>query len=57
MAVAVIGSFDATLGGVAMSRTIGAAIGAVIIFLFFVLGIAHPKLEADAEQVTTTARR
>ena len=40
-----------------MSRTIGAAIGAVIVFLFFVLGIAHPRLNPDQPVVATSARR
>jgi hypothetical protein len=44
-------------GGMAMSRTIGAAIGAVIVFLFFVLGIAHPRLETSQADVTTAASR
>jgi len=26
-----------------MTRTIGAAIGAIIVFLFFVLGLYHPR--------------
>jgi hypothetical protein len=40
-----------------MSRTIGAAIGAIIVFLFFVLGIAHPRLDPDEPAVTTSASR
>ncbi|HMC77654.1 MAG TPA: hypothetical protein VKH34_10990 [Vicinamibacterales bacterium] len=40
-----------------MSRTIGAAIGAIIVFLFFVLGIAHPRLGSDEPEVTTSASR
>ena len=39
-----------------MSRTIGAAIGAIIVFLFFVLGISHPRLGTD-QPVTTSASR
>jgi hypothetical protein len=35
-----------------MGRTIGAAIGAVIVFLFFVLGIAHPKAPAGEPELT-----
>lgn len=40
-----------------MSRTIGAAIGAVIVFLFFVLAIAHPRLNTDQPNATTSASR
>lgn len=40
-----------------MSRTIGAAIGAVIVFLFFVLGIAHSKATPGEPETTVSARR
>jgi hypothetical protein len=57
MAVAVIKAHSTTSGGIAMSRTVGAAIGAVIVFLFFVLGIAHPRLDNGQPAVTTSASR
>ena len=39
-----------------MSRTIGAAIGAIIVFLFFVFAIAHPRLSPGAPDVIASAR-
>jgi len=42
-----------------MTRTIGAAIGAIIVFLFFVLGLYHPRQvagETDAP-MSASARR
>jgi len=38
-----------------MTRTIGAAIGAVILFLFFAFGIAHPPVPS-APDVIASAR-
>jgi hypothetical protein len=56
--VAVITGTRELLGGVRMTRTIGAAIGAIIVFLFFVLGITHPRLAPEsADTVTTSVRR
>ena len=40
-----------------MTRTIGAAIGAVIVFLFFVLGLYHPRPAAAQPDAATSARR
>jgi hypothetical protein len=39
-----------------MSRTIGAAIGAIIVFLFFVFGVAHPGLSPAAPNTIASAR-
>ena len=36
-----------------MSRTIGAAIGAVIVFLFFVFGVAHPRLPSASDIIAS----
>jgi hypothetical protein len=38
-----------------MTRTIGAAIGAIIVFLFFVYGVAQPRF-AGASNVTVSVR-
>jgi hypothetical protein len=40
-----------------MGRTIGAAIGAIILFLFFVLGVEHSRPAAAQPQLTASARR
>ena len=40
-----------------MTRTIGAAIGAVIVFLFFVLGLYHPRQVAGPPDATISAQR
>jgi hypothetical protein len=41
-----------------MGRTIGAAIGAIIVFLFFVLGVRHSKApEAPQAPPEISARR
>jgi hypothetical protein len=45
-----------------MTRTIGAAIGAIIVFLFFVLGLYHPRQvvgeqPADQPAAAMSARR
>jgi len=41
-----------------MTRTIGAAIGAIIVFLFFVLGLYHPRQVAgEIPDQTMSARR
>ena len=34
-----------------MTRTIGAAIGAVIVFLFFVFGVAHPHVPSASDVI------
>jgi len=39
-----------------MSRTIGAAIGAVIVFLFFVFGVAHPRLSPAGRDAIASSR-
>jgi hypothetical protein len=39
-----------------MSRTIGAAIGAIIVFLFFVFGVAHPRLAPGAQDAIASSR-
>lgn len=39
-----------------MTRTIGAAIGAVIVFLFFVYGVTHSGLSPTASNMTVSAR-
>jgi hypothetical protein len=40
-----------------MTRTIGAAVGAIIVFLFFVLGLYHPRPAAEQPDVAISARR
>ena len=42
-----------------MTLTIGAAIGAIIVFLFFVLGLYHPRQVVGEQPAAsmTTARR
>ena len=40
-----------------MGRTIGAAIGAIIVFLFFVLGIQHSKAPSTQPEVMASVRR
>ena len=42
-----------------MTRTIGAAIGAIIVFLFFVLGLYHPRQVVGEQQpdAVVSARR
>jgi hypothetical protein len=40
-----------------MGRTIGAAIGAVIVFLFFVLGINHARTPSTPQPDATVAAR
>ena len=39
-----------------MTRTIGAAIGAAIVFLFFVYGINHSGVSPAASNITVSAR-
>ena len=39
-----------------MTRTLGAAIGAVIVFLFFVYGIAHSRTPSEASGVIAAVR-
>jgi len=39
-----------------MTRTIGAAIGAVLVFLFFVYGINHSGVSPTASNMTVSAR-
>lgn len=39
-----------------MTRTIGAAIGATIVFLFFVYGITHSGVSPEASNLTVSAR-
>jgi hypothetical protein len=36
-----------------MTRTIGAAIGAVILFLFFAFGIAHPPVPSAPDVIAS----
>lgn len=36
-----------------MTRTIGAAIGAVIMFLFLLFGVAHPRVPAASDVITS----
>jgi hypothetical protein len=38
-----------------MPRTIGAAIGAVIVFLFFVYGVTHSGVSPAASNITISA--
>ena len=41
-----------------MTRTIGAAIGAIIVFLFFAFGLYHPRQVAgETPDTTLSARR
>ena len=41
-----------------MTRTIGAAIGAIIVFLFFVLGLYHPRqVVGEQPAAVMSARR
>ena len=41
-----------------MSRIVGAAIGAVIVFLFFVLGLYHPRqVVGEQPAAAVSARR
>jgi hypothetical protein len=45
-------------GGLTMTRTIGAAIGAIIVFLFFVLGLYHPRqVVGEQPAAVMSARR
>jgi len=39
-----------------MTRTIGAAIGAIIVFLFFVFAVKHSPLVSAAPDVSASAR-
>ena len=39
-----------------MTRTIGAAIGAIIVFLFFVLGVQHSKAPETQQAPEISAR-
>jgi hypothetical protein len=39
-----------------MTRTIGAAIGAIIVFLFFVFAVTHSRPVPTASDVTASAR-
>jgi hypothetical protein len=39
-----------------MTRTIGAAIGAIIVFLFFVFAITHTPVGSPAPDMTASAR-
>ena len=36
-----------------MTRTVGAAIGAVIVFLFFVYGVAHPPVPSASDVIVS----
>jgi hypothetical protein len=38
-----------------MTRTIGAAIGATVVFLFFVYGITHSGVSPAASNITVSA--
>ena len=39
-----------------MSRTIGAAVGAVIVFLFFVFGVAHSRVTPGGNGAIASSR-
>lgn len=39
-----------------MTRTLGAAVGAVIVFLFFVFGIAHSRVSATGSGAIASSR-
>ena len=39
-----------------MTRTIGAAVGAAIVFLFFVYGITHSGVSPTASNMTVSVR-
>jgi hypothetical protein len=56
MSVAPTGRQSTTVEEPHMTRTVGAAIGAVIVFLFFVFGVAHPRLAATSPDVTASIR-
>lgn len=55
MSVAPIRPQSTTVEEPHMTRTVGAAIGAIIVFLFFVFGVAHPRVTTVAD-VTASVR-